>query len=177
MYKNIESEWEKLGKKAELLLSNPEQFSFSEIPKNFLLTFHLWIKPTFKVSTHWYFYEPLQHLNPQPKPRILKMYWLEEKDLENYTSGINPELLPSFSIETKEVDGKSLKLIIDKFKKIHLSIFEPEEFFGRDGDCFGVETFGFHCVKIQWHEQVSENWKPLNEVFLETEKILKNLFL
>jgi hypothetical protein len=69
-----------------------------------------------------------------------------------------------------------LKNILNSFKKIHLPVFQSTEFFGRDGDTYGAETFGIQNAKISWHEGASEEWEELNKVFLETTDILRNLF-
>jgi hypothetical protein len=73
MKSNSESAWEKFSKQVDWILNNPEKFKFPEVSKHYYPILHLWIKPTFTVSTHWLFYKPFQHINPWPKSRVLKI--------------------------------------------------------------------------------------------------------
>ena len=144
--------------------------------KNFQPIFHLWIKPNFSEATHWIFYNPAQQLNPQPDPKILKISWDRKNDMGRFTSADLSELEPNFIIDIRDITWISFKSILEKLRSIEIPLFQSGEFFGRDGDTFGAETFGIQNTKIVWHKEISDEWKKLHEVFLETENILRNLF-
>jgi hypothetical protein len=182
MNESREKEWEELEAKAKQILENPRMLPEDFTAKHFTPVLHVWIAQTFTPETHWVFCKPLPQLNPQPKPIVKEIIWEQQKDssrlhnpLVGLKEGFHTE--PTIKLKKVEIEKDVLKNILDQLSKIQIPPFIEDEFLGRDGITFGVETLGiYQNAKIKWWSVYPDDWKYLAAWFEKTMTFLKEIF-
>lgn len=168
MTSDRDNEWIAFAGKARRMIDDPAQMPVDEATKHFSPVLHLWISPTFTPERHYVFYEPRPNLNPLPKPFVRKIAWIEPADLARFR---NDEVLdsPTFSFESAAIEWSELRVIFDALSKL---TFPPFAEFGidvRDGEMFGVQTFGLlQNARLTWWSEVHESWTALVKWHEET---------
>lgn len=168
-----ENEWLDFAGKARRMIDDPAQLPADEATKHFSPVLHLWISPTFTPESHYVIYEPRPNLNPLPKPFVRKVAWIKDADLARFR---NDELfdLPTFSFQSAAIEWSEFRRIFEVLSKLTFPPFAEFDIGGRDGETFGVQTFGlFQNARITWWSYVDESWATLAKWHEETVDFLE----
>lgn len=168
MTSDRDNEWIALAGTARRMIDDPAQLPVDEATKHFSPILHLWISPTFTPERHYVFYEPRPNLNPLPNPFVRDIAWNKAADHARFQNG---EILdePTFSSQFAAIEWSELRRILEVLSKLTFPPFAEFDTSGRDGEMFGVQTFGLlQNARLTWWSEVHESWSALVKWHKET---------